>query len=284
MKKIVTSALVGSVLILGGAYYNFEYMPEVDPDYRNAPVTGMELSKVVSTLPLTSQVANPAGISYNYDDNTYLVSTDDRVFAEVAADFNQVLSSIVIENKPHGIGDTEGVVYLGNGKAATVGENGAVILLSKQQSNAWKETDRYLIKGFKSGTQLGSAAYNSATNILYTAQKKSTNKVLYAIDLETRTVEIKELVLGDALKEKPNQDWSNFYIAGLDFNEGKLQAVSEAFSSILTIEVDGIVSAITGIEGLNESSGITHNQDGYVLIGDAEGYLPDPPIYLIKEL
>ncbi|HCH23513.1 MAG TPA: hypothetical protein DE179_04380 [Oceanospirillaceae bacterium] len=284
MNKIFVGALSASILVLGGAYYQFEYMPEVDPDFRNAPVTGMSKSKVTGKLPFTTQIANPAGISYNFDDNTYLVSTDDRVFAEVAADFTQVLSSFVINNKPYGTGDTEGVTYLGNGKAAAVGENGVVVLLSKAQPDLWVETSRFEIDGFNQSTQLGSAAYDPSTNTLYTAQKKASNKVLYAINLETQAVVITPLTLGAGIAQKPNGDWSDFYVAGLDFNKGKLHAVSEAFSSVITMDLNGVITAITGIEGLSESAGITHNTKGYVLIGDAEGYLPDPPIYFIEAL
>ena len=284
MKKIKLKIIISFVLILISGIYYFEYMPEVDIDFNNAPVSGMKVSKINETKPLTTKIANPAGISYNYDDNTYLVSTDDRIFAEIEADFDQVLSSVIIVNKPHNIGDTEGVAYLGNGKAATVGENGVVILLSKKSSGQWHETQRFVIKGFNTSTQLGSAAYDKSTNTLYSAQKKAANKVLYAINLETHSVKISPLTLGIGLREKPGEDWSNFYIAGLDFNNGQLFGVSEAFSSILTIELNGVVSAITGIKGLNESSGITHNNQGYVLIGDAEGYLPDPPIYLLGDL
>jgi len=281
--KLLTASGI-TLVLLGGAYYNFEYMPEVDPDYNNSPVTGMSYSGVSNQQPFTTQIANPAGISYNYDDNTYLVSTDDRVFAEVADNFTEVLSSIVINNKPHSIGDTEGVAYLGGGKAAAIGENGAVILLTKQSSGQWLETERFTIDGFKESSQLGSAAYNPATNILYTAQKKSTDKVLYAINLTSHKVEISPLVLGSGLKQKVGRDWSNFYVAGLNFKDNQLHAVSEAYSSILSIELSGVVTKITGIENLSESAGITHNGSNYVLIGDAEGYLPDPPIYMIEEL
>jgi len=282
MKRKLTATLgLAMAVILAATYYYFEFVPEVDANPRNAPVEGMTSSAVIKKLPLTTKVSNPAGISFNYDTGTYLVSTDDQVFAEVSAAFDQVLFSMVIANSPLNLGDTEGVTYLGSGRAAVVGENGAVVLLTRDVKGQWSETERFAIQGFEEGTQLGSAAYSPDTGELFTAQKKGRDKVLYSIELESRAVKVTPLKLASTLAEKTERSWAEFYIAGLHFKDGELKAVSEAFSALLTIEPNGLVTAISGVTGLQESAGITFSNGHYYLIGDAEGYLPDPPIYIL---
>ena len=240
MKRKPTATLgLALAVILAATYYYFEYVPEVDANPRHAPVAGMTSSSVIKKLPLTTKVANPAGISFNYDTGNYLVSTDDQLFSEVSAGFDQVLFSMDIANSPLNLGDTEGVTYLGSGRAAVVGENGAVVLLARDDKGQWSETERFAIDGFKPGTQLGSAAYSPDTGELFTAQKKGRDKVLYAIDLKTRAVQVTPLRLAANLKEKADRSWSEFYIAGLHFKQGELKAVSEAFSALLTIQPHG---------------------------------------------
>lgn len=131
------------------------------------------------------------------------------------------------------------------------------------------------------GTQLGSAAYDPKTNTLFTAQKKG-NKKLYRINLATRETEIFDMYLSPELIVADGRDWHEFTIADLDYSNGMLTANSEAFSSILRFQTDGKVTDVYGVTGINEASGLTFRDNKLVLIGDAENYLPDPPVYLIE--
>lgn len=274
---------VAAGIAIGVAVAGFiiwDYLPEVDSDPSNAPVEIISMVSA-SAVPFTPVVANPAGIAFMPDSGTYLVSTDDRVIAEVQADFSTVLSSITLANNPHSIGDTEGVTYLGNGKAAAVGENGVIVLLERNGA-VWEETERFPITGFKNGTQLGSAAYDPATDTIYSAQKKG-DKILYKIDLNSRTAAAAPMRLGSAIKERSDRSWQEFTIAGMHFHNGRLYAISEAFSSLLVVSADGIVEDVIGLRGINESSGITLRNGVLTLIGDAESYMPDPPIYFIDK-
>lgn len=270
-------AVVGIVLF---GYLIIDRIPEVDPDPANAPIEQMVMVEA-KQVPLTTVVANPAGIVFLPDSNTYLVSTDDRAIFELTADFSSVISSRTIPNSPHDIGDTEGITYLGNDQGAAIGENGVIILI-RRNGKEWKEAIRIPIPGFKSGTQLGSATYDPVTGTIYTAQKKG-EKTLYKIDMKNRTAETLPMSLGSTVKERLNRKWQEFTIAGLQIYNGRLYAISEAFSSLLVINTEGVVEEVIGLTGINESSGITVRDGVLTLIGDAEGYLPEPPIYLIDK-
>jgi uncharacterized protein YjiK len=283
VKKAIQLSLLALVLGLAGGYYYIQYVPEVDPNYDNAPVTGVKVKAIEQLLPLSPLIKNPAGISYNEKTNTFLVSTDDRVFAEISADFSRVLFSTTISNSPLSIGDTEGVSYLGQGKVALTGENGVVIILVRRGAINWIEIERFAIKGFNKSTQLGSAAYDASTQTLYTAQKKGVKKMLYAIDLATRETTVIELTLASNLVQKSNRHWDEFTIAGLTFDKGKLYAISEAFSAMLTIELNGTITEVTGLAGIQESAGVTVKDNQFYFIGDAENYLPEPPIYILNQ-
>ena len=278
-----TDVLVGLAAISIGAIgfvIYWQYTPEVDSQPSSAPVYSIDMTSG-QAIPLTTKVKNPAGISYLADSDTFLISTDDRVVAEVSSDFKTVLSSMTVDANPLKIGDTEGVVYLGNGEAAAIGETGAVVMLKRDKGN-WIEVDRFPISTFKKGTQLGSAAFDPQSRTLYSAQKKN-GKVLYKINLDSRESEAIPMQLDIKLHEKSGRSWNEFYVAGLQFHEGKLYGVSESFSSILTITTSGLVENITGVSNINESSGITVREGVFTLLGDAENYLPVPPIYIIDE-
>lgn len=276
-KTLIISTLLGTGII--GAIIADDYIPKEDPNPANGPLLSIQLLEGRSTV-FEAAVLNPAGITWMSDSGTYLISTDDRLLAEVSGELSTVLSQMIIPNRPLGIGDTEGVAYLGNGRAAVIGECGVVIIIQRNDSG-WAEVERFNIKGMVAGTQLGSAAYDPESNALYTAQKKG-NKKLYRIDLATRETEIFDMFLSPDLSVADGRNWHEFTIAGLDFSDGMLTANSEAFSSILRFQTDGRVTAVYGVTGINEASGLTFRDKKLVLIGDAENYLPDPPVYLIE--
>lgn len=274
-----TLASVAAICVVAfGGYTIYDRIPEVDPVPSNGPLATLPMLEGSNT-PFGAAVRNPAGITWMADSGTYLVSTDNRVIAEVSVDFGTVLSQMTVSSKPLGTGDTEGVAYLGNNRAAAIGERGVVILLQRS-ATGWEETERFAIKGMVAGTQLGSGAYDPKTNTLFTAQKKG-EKRLYRINLDTQDAEVIDMTLASDLTLAAGRDWSEFTIAGLGFSDGQLLANSEAFSSVLTIQTSGEISAVHGINNINEAAGLTIRNDQIVLVGDAESYLPTPPIYLI---
>lgn len=139
--KNIATSIAAITAVAVGAFIYWQYTPEVDIQPSNAPVHSMNMTSG-KAIPLTAQIKNPAGITYLPDTDTYLISTDNRVVAEVTRDFSTVLSSMVVSAKPLNTGDTEGVTYLGDGEVAVLGENGVVVLLKRSEEN-WKETDRF---------------------------------------------------------------------------------------------------------------------------------------------
>lgn len=280
--KLSIPKTIGTVALLSaaafGAFIIYDRIPEVDPIPANGPLAELQTLEG-STVPFDAAVRNPAGIAWMADSGTFLISTDNRVVAEVTADYGTVLTQITLPSNPLGTGDTEGVAYLGDGVAAAIGERGVVVMLQRID-NGWEETERYAIAGMVAGTQLGSAAYDPATNTLFTAQKTG-QKRLYVINLDTRDVQIVDMALSPDVAVIEGRDWAEFSIAGMGFADGALFANSEAFSSLLTIQTDGEVTAIHGINNINEASGLTVRDEQIVLVGDAESYLPTPPIYLV---
>ncbi len=280
MNRIKTAAIAAAVALTAfGAYTIYDRIPEVDPAPANAPIANLHILQGSSTA-FDAAVRNPAGITWMPDSATYLVSTDNRVVAEVSADFSNVLSEMTVAANPIGTGDTEGVAYLGGGRAAAIGERGVVVMLERSNTG-WAETDRFAIDGMLAGTQLGSAAYDPATNTLYTAQKTG-EKRLYAVNLASRDVAILDMTLSPDVEVVEGRDWTEFTIAGMAFEGGHLLANSEAFSSVLTVQTSGVVTNVHGIDNINEASGLTVRGDQLVLMGDAESYLPKPPIYLVE--
>jgi len=205
-----------------GAYTIYDRIPEVDPAPANAPIANLQILQGHSVA-FDAAVVNPAGITWMADSGTYLISTDNRVVAEVSADYKFVLSEMTVTKRPIATGDTEGVAYLGDGRAAVVGERGVIVIIERT-GDGWAETDRFAMDGMVASTQLGSAAYDATTNTLYTAQKTG-EKRLYAIDLESRAVEVTDMTLA----------------ANLDVAEG---ANGEAFSAVLEIQTNGVVTDV----------------------------------------
>lgn len=261
-----------------GAAKIIDQIPEVDPNPANGPISNITIINNMQS-PLTTQVKDPAGITYLPDTNTYLVSTDNREVLEISPNFSSVISKIKLPNAPLSIGDTEGITYLGNGNAAVAGENGVIILLDRD-NKTWVERERFSIPNFVSGSQLGSLAYDATTQTLYTAQKKK-QKLLYSIHLPSKTSTRIEMALSPSLHEKDARKWQEYTIAGLQFFDGLLYGISEEFNSLLIFTPQGELNAVHGLANVNESSGITINKQKITLIGDSEGYLPSPPMYIL---
>lgn len=129
-KTLITTTLIGTGII--GAIIADDYIPKEDPNPENGPLLSVQMLEGRSTF-FGAAILNPAGITWMPDSGTYLISTDDRLLAEISGDYSTVLSQMTLPNSPLGIGDTEGVAYLGHNRAAVIGECGVVIIIQRNK-------------------------------------------------------------------------------------------------------------------------------------------------------
>jgi len=280
VSRIGLSLLMLSGIFFLGSCVNGQLVRELDADPSHGPVVAAMI-QVDEIIPLTTAVQNPAGIAFIADTGTYLISTDDSVLHEVSHDFSAVLSSLTFDISRDGIaiGDTEGVAHIGDDRAVAISENGVLLHVQRHADGTWAERRRIVIRGLDPSLQLASAAYDPVTGLRYSAVKTGP-KLLYAIDPDSGDLRQTPLVLADHLTMKRGRAWApEFTVSGLVLVDGRLLALSEAYSSLLTLGTDGTITAVTGVQGMEESAGITSDGRGVVILGDAEPYLPDPPIY-----
>lgn len=88
---LLASLAVVTIVAIGSFTY-WQYTPEVDIQSSSAPVQIINMTSGKAT-PLTTQVKNPSGITYLSDSDTYLISTDNRVVAEVSSDDDSTVES-----------------------------------------------------------------------------------------------------------------------------------------------------------------------------------------------
>ena len=96
MNRIKTAAVTAAVAVTAfGAYSVCDRIPKVDPGPANASIANLQILQGSSTA-FDAAVKKPAGIAWMADSATYLGSTDNRVAAEISADYSNVLSEITI--------------------------------------------------------------------------------------------------------------------------------------------------------------------------------------------
>jgi uncharacterized protein YjiK len=276
-KFVATSLLIALLMVAGGLYYLF-LMPEVDSVAQNAPLD----SKIVSIeqqIELESQITAPSGIAYDYDHQQFLVITDNSEFFVLKEDLSEVRFKSTLQDRL----EKEGITYIGDNQAVLLSEDGTVLFMQESEEHKWVESRRQA-KHFAPSGPLGSAAYDRVNQHIYTANKRG-EKVIYQLDREGKLIDSFPLRLSDQLTAQQAYDLTTDYtVAGMTYSDGYLYLLSEAYSTIFKLNVETReVDELFGVNEMLESAGITaKDQHTFYVIGDAEAYLPKPPIYQVR--
>lgn len=264
------------LITVTGAIYYFFFKPEVDSVAQNAPLNS-KIVTIEEKIELVSEINAPSGIAYDDEHERFLVITDDYRFFVLNADLNEVLFESTFQD---GV-EKEGITYLGDDQAVILAENGTVVFMEDKGDNNWVEGTR---TSFTPSGPLGSAAYDPLNQHIYTANKKG-EKLIYKLDRQGNLIESFPLHLSEQITANRAYHLTTDYtVAGMTYRDGHLYLFSEAYSTIFKLDVASKeVKEVFGVQNMLESAGITaKDHNTFYLIGDAEYYLPRPPIYQVK--
>ncbi len=289
--KIFLTTIVVLILMLGGVYYYLSYIKrELDDASINGPIKS-EIITSIERTPLFDGVL-AAGITWDYDNNRFLVSTDQPQglrtllpFASTAAYFHVVdstLSKLLYTKSIEPDGDLEGIAYIGNNEVAIMSEVGTIYYL-KENNGAWEETGTAFI--FDAADvrthKLGSLAYDSVNKHLYTAEKVG-KKTIYQITRDGAMLGSFDFTNENVgfPSKRTYSIMDDYTIAGMTFGNNNLYIWSEAYSTLFELDIKTReVNQVYGMGGVHESSGVTIKDGMIYLVGDTEGYLPPPQFY-----
>ncbi|MCP4538717.1 MAG: hypothetical protein GY832_16405 [Chloroflexi bacterium] len=155
MKKYLIVGIVLVVLVTSAGLGSSIWEPkELDDIAENGPIQS-ELVSPYEQKPLFEGIL-AAGISWDYDNERFFVSTDQpqRLFAKTASFYvvNAALDQILYQKDLEPDGDLEGIAYLGNNTVVMVSEIGTLYYL-RDNGNEWIVTQSVAIfdgKGEKS--------------------------------------------------------------------------------------------------------------------------------------
>lgn len=265
-----------TLLVVTSAIYYLFFKVEVDSVAQNAPLNS-KLVSVEQKIDLIEGINAPSGIAYDEQHERFLVITDDYHFFVLNTELNEILFQHKFQDRI----EKEGITYLGDHQAVILAENGTLVFMEDSGDNNWRERERV---SFTPSGMLGSAAYDSVNQHIYTANKRG-EKLIYKLDREGNLIERFPLHIAEPITANRAYDLTNDYtIAGMTYRDGQLYLFSEAYSTVFQLDVGSQeVTEVFGVQNMLESAGITaKDEHTFYVIGDAEYYLPRPPIYVVK--
>jgi uncharacterized protein YjiK len=287
-KIIVIIAVFVILLTGGGLIYLLFFQQEVDSVALNGPLE-VKIISLNMQLPLQEQIQLAAGIAYDNDNGRFFISTDEphTLFTKHEAYIyvlNTNLNKIETTIKLIPDGDLEGITYIGENTIAVASELGTLLYLHDEGGNKFVEQKRVSIFSDGQDHKLGSLAYDTSNQHLYTAEKEG-KKTIYKLNREGTLLDSFEPQLADHIISKRAYSLDTDYtIAGMTYADGYLYIFSEAYSTIFKFRITTQkVEEVIGVDQLPEAAGITVKDNQFYFVGDFEDYLPAPQIHIASK-
>lgn len=282
------AAIIGISLSVIAIYivYDFRYGIELDSRAEYGPLNARMLT-VDDNFDIPVEINLAAGLSYDADNDWFLVSTDEphtllpvhqaRVFV-LDSTFTSILRSHYVQSDS----DLEGITTMGSGRIATLSELGKLTFLQDDGADGLTEIAHFKVFD-EGGHKLGSLAYDHTNHHFYTAEKEG-GKTIYKIDEQGKLLESFELRMPKTFAEAADECFNfddDYTIAGMQYIDEKLYIFSEAYSTVFVMEISTQqITDVIGFPHLPESSGMTIRNGKIYFIGDQEDYLPAPKLHV----
>ena len=258
-------------------------VPELDDVAQNGPLQSQRI-QVSTSLPLLENIL-AAGISWNYDRDEFLISTDQphglftgNIATMVVVD--RLFSRVLYKLELHTDADLEGIAYIGNGEVAMISERGTLYFVVYRDAG-WQLQRVVSVFTDNRKHKLASLAYDPASQTLYTAEKTG-RKTIYQLSREGRLLDQFPLTVDGLPASRPFNLERDYTISGMAFGNEHLFVFSEAYSTIFKVsQADRQTVAVYGVDGARESAGLALRMNDVWLAGDYESYLPPPRIYKV---
>ncbi|MDE0005578.1 MAG: hypothetical protein OXQ29_23045 [Rhodospirillaceae bacterium] len=271
---IACVAVAGVALMLTnsrlGVYILLDYFGDDESGVVTDPASGpLELSEfrtAVATYAMPPQIDQPSGMTYLEADNAFAIVTDQAELFVVSDDFTTVRSATALAGgllvTRQGLMEAAGSID--GQRIAVSGETGRIDVWRKGAEPEFLPEATIELSGFTGEGEFSGIAYNPQSGEYYLSSDETLT--IAVADATGRL--LRELTFEDDLRGqlKPGRSLSEYELSGLDYTDGRLFAVSEAYNTLFIIDPEhGLVRAL-GIENGGQISAIA--------VRDGTAYLP----------
>lgn len=271
---ITCTAVAGTALILTntrlGVYILLDYFGDDDSGIVTDPASGpLELSEfktAVAAYVLPAQIDQPSGMTYLEADIAFAIVTDQAELFVVSDDFTTVRSVTALAG---GLlvtrqGLMEAAACIDGRRIAVSGESGRIDVWRKGAEPGFSPEATIELSGFAGEGEFSGIAHNPQTGEYYL----SSDETLAVAVFDATGRLLRELTFEDELggRLKPGRSLSEYELSGLDYADGRLFAVSEAYNTLFIIDPEQGLVRVLGIENGGQISAIA--------VRDRTAYLP----------
>ena len=271
---IACAAAAGIALLLTntrlGVYILLDYFGDDDSGIVTDPASGpLELSEfttAVAAYALPPQIDQPSGMTYLEADRAFAIVTDQAELFEVSDDFTTVRSATALAGgllvTRQGLMEAAGSI--GGQRIAVSGETGRIDVWRKDAEPGFSLEAAVQLSGFAGEGEFSGIAHNPQTGEYYLSSDETLT--IAVVDATGRL--LRELTFEDDLRGrlKPGRSLSEYELSGLDYTDGRLFAVSEAYNTLFIIDPEHGLVRTLGIENGGQISAIA--------VRDGTAYLP----------
>ena len=256
------------------------------------PIAGLGAAEVTNQVTIGFPLSGtPTDLAYDPATSQFLLTTDHGVYLadETLAKLNRY--TIVDAGFAVDLGRFAGAAFLDKGMVLAVGENKSFVVLEPSDKAEAEGNFRFFLESFDAFNEVSrsrfgtvrarmmyvmSTAYDPVSNSVYTVtvpNNKVKRLIVSRFDRNDMTLseEFAPTLAKDAgLTLAGKQTLNDFYVTGATIAGGKMYAISAAFNTLLTIDLQTrSVTAARAIPGLVRPVGIAANGDELYVLGES---------------
>jgi len=286
---IACAAAAGIALMLTntrlGVYILLDYFGDDESSLVTDPASGpLELSEfktAVAAYELPPQIDQPSGMTYLEADRAFAIVTDQAELFVVSEDLTTVRSATALAGgllvTRQGLMEAAG--RIDGQRIAVSGETGRIDVWRKGAEPGFSPEATIELSGFAGEGEFSGIAHNPQTGEYYLSSDETLAVAIF--DATGRL--LRELTFEDELRGrlKPGRSLSEYELSGLDYADGRLFAVSEAYNTLFIIDPEQGLARTLGIENGGQISAIAVRDDTAYLPLDHNYVDERPPLLTV---
>jgi disulfide bond formation protein DsbB len=262
----------------------------VEPDPAKGPMSGLPVLPVVSRSKIAVPLKGaPTDVAYDAATARFLVTTDQAgIYLLDSALATLDRYTIIDVGYSVDLGRLAGAAFLGHGELIAVGDNKSFVVLARSDTASGDANFRYFLESrdkfeernrSRFGTvrarmlYVQSAAFDASANAVYTVAVPSrfvTRLVVSRFDRRDFLLSaefVPSLASASGLRLATDRSLGEYVVSGAAVVEGKLFAISAAFSTLLTIDLaTHQVVAAHVVPGLATPVGLAAKDNALVIL------------------
>lgn len=257
---------------------NLYLIVDEDANIGDGPIEVTGDLELINESPLPNAIRQPSGLSPRSDGTWYMVTDQAEVFI-LSADFSQVIHSGQLNFNTIGCnqGCTEGITTIDDDNFYVITDAGVVAKFSLA-SQGFTNLEEYSLP-LEDSLSFSGMTLDQTTNHTYlvndSANAEETDS-LFTLDSSSQF----NLVESYTISREGVEDIWSYDAQGVYYHEDKIYVVSERFTQLLQINMQGEIEHVYEFshEDIASPSDLSIQDDKIYIIGDHEDDQPVPPV------